>query len=329
MLRFFESSASRRVRGLSLSLALLAACCSPLAHADCRPTAEPGTIVLPLSPVHIAVPLNAPVGTQVGSAHAAIVSDIPFTCSGPDNTRELRVLAPADTNSGLGNVYATSLPGIGFRIITRGGSFAGIDDGPRDAAYRVKLPPDAARLTGFAVDIAFVTTGKTQGGALAPGKLASLYLGGNEFIDVTVPENGVVFDAMQCTPVSVSGEMSAGVGTMGSFTQEAAVISTGCGAFGASVAIGVGQGYIYGSHPSLSVDAAPRHHAHESGGFGAFDTAIRPVASGVTVKRNRDSSGNLLMDDGQSDTIDAAGTAQSSANGAGFGAGGMSARMRH
>lgn len=330
MLRFFESSASRRLRGLSFTLALLAGCCSPLAYADCRPTAEPGTLVLPLSPVHIAVPLNTPVGTQVGAAHAAIVSDIPFTCSGPDNTRELRVLALADTNAGLGNVYATNLPGIGFRIITRGGSFAGIDDGPRNAAYIVKLPPHAARLTGFAVDIAFVTTGKSQGGVLAPGKLASLFLGGNEFIDVTVPENGVVFDAMQCAPVSVSGEMSAGVGTMGSFTQEAAVISTGCGAFGVSVAIGVGEGYVYGSHPSLSVDAAPKHREHAGGGLGAFDTALRPGTPAVTAKRNRDSSGNLLMDDSQSDGAESAGTAQGSSNGSGFSAGsGMSGRMRH
>jgi hypothetical protein len=334
MLRLLELSASRRVRGLSFTVALLAACCAPLAHADCRPTANPGTLVLPLSPVQIAVPLNAPVGTQVGSAHAAIVSDIPFTCSGQDNTRELRVLAPADTNSGLGNVYATNLPGIGFRIITRGGSFAGIDDGPRNAGYNVKLPPHAAKLTGFAVDIAFVTTGKSQSGVLAAGKLASLYIGGNEFIDVSVPENGIVVGAMQCQPVSVSGEMSAGVGTMGSFTQEAAVISTGCGAFGASLAIGVGQGYVYGSRPSLSVDAAPKHHEHESGGLGAFDTALHSGASGASVKRKRDSSDNLTIDDAQPDAGESAASTQNSINSSGFGSGfsagnGMSGRMRH
>jgi hypothetical protein len=329
MLRSLQSYACCGMRGLAVALALLAGG-SSLAYADCRPTAQPGAVVLPLAPVQISVPANAPVGTPVGSTHAAIVSDIPFTCSGPDNTRELRVLALADADSGLGNVYATNLPGIGFRIITRGGNFAGIDDGPRNAAYIVKLPPHANRLTGFAVDIQFVTTGKSQGGMLAPGKLASLYLGGNDFVDVMVPENGIAFAAMQCAPVSVNGEMSTGVGTMGSFTQEAAVISTGCGASGVSLAVGVEQGYVYGSHPALSVEAAPKHPARDGGGFGALGalgSASRAGIAGVTVHRNRDSSGNLMFDDGRPDATDAVGSTQGSSGGFAAG-GGMAGSMR-
>ncbi|CAG9222308.1 conserved exported hypothetical protein [Paraburkholderia tropica] len=328
MLRSFESIARRGTRWLAAALALLAGCYVPLAHAECRPTANPGVLVLPLSPVQLSVPLNAPVGTPVGSAHVAALNDLPFTCSGPDNARELRVYAPADTSSGLGKVYATNLPGIGFRIVTRGGSFAGIDDGPRDAAYRVTLPPHAAHLTGFAADIQFVTTGASRGGVLAPGKLASVLIGGNDFIDVTVPENAVVIDAMQCAPVSVNGEMSAGVGTMGSFTQEAAVISTGCGPVGVSLAIGVGQGYVYGSHPSLNANAAPAHHAHdahEAGGFAALDAAHGPGAAGLTITRSRNAARASTLDDSQSDSTETGATQGSSGggwSGGSFGAGG-------
>ncbi|WP_322045375.1 hypothetical protein [Paraburkholderia sp. J67] len=308
-----------------------------LAHADCRPTGEPGVLVLPLSPVHVAVPKNAPVGALLGSAHAAIVHDVPFTCSGSDNARELRVRAPLDTAAGLGNVYATNVPGIGFRIVTRGGSFAGIDDGPRNAAYRVKLPPHAERLTGFAVDIDFVKTGEGQGGVLAPGKLASLSLGGTEFVDVAVPDGGVVFDAMQCAPVTVGGEMSAGAGTMGAFTQEAVVISTGCAASGVSVAIGVEQGYVYGSHPSLSVDAAPKHAAHDASGFAALGSAHAVGSAGVTVTGNRSNTRRSLLDDGGSDTSESASALGStsggwSSSGLGSGSGmssGMGGGMRH
>ncbi|WP_321943781.1 hypothetical protein [Paraburkholderia tropica] len=332
MLRSFESTARRAARWLAVALTMLTGAYIPLAHADCRPTAQPGAVVLPLSPAQLSVPLNAPVGTVLGSAHVAALNDIPFTCSGPDNARELRVLAPADTGSGLGNVYATNLPGIGFRIVTRGGSFAGIDDGPRDAAYRVTLPPHAARLTGFTADVEFITTGPSHGGVLAPGKLASVMIGGTDFIDVVVPENGVVIDAMQCAPVSVSGEMSAGVGTMGSFTQEAAVISTGCGPVGVSLAIGVGQGYVYGAHPALNANAPPAHHPHDVGGFAALDAAHGPNAAGVTLTRNRSTARATSLDDSQSDSAES-GTTQSSGStgwsGGSFGAGGgMGGGMR-
>ncbi|WP_321946331.1 hypothetical protein [Paraburkholderia sp. J10-1] len=325
MPRSFESTARRGARWLTTVLALLAGSYVPLAHAECRPTADPGVLVLPLSPVHLSVPLNAPVGTTVGSAHVAALNDIPFTCSGPDNVRELRVLAPADTSAGLGNVYATSLPGIGFRIVTRGGSFAGIDDGPRNAAYRVTLPPHAAHLTGFAADVEFMTTGPSHSGVLAPGKLASVLIGGTEFIDVSVPENGVLVDAMQCAPVSASGEMSAGVGTMGSFTQEAAVISTGCGPVGVSLAIGVGQGYVYGAHPSLNANAPPEHHAHVAAGLAALDTTPGPGAAGVTLTRNRNAARTSTLDDSQLGSVET-GTVQGSSaggwSGGGFSAGG-------
>lgn len=324
MLRLIESYACRGARGLTLAMALLASCCgSTLAHADCRPTAEPAAVVLPLAPVQITVPLNAPVGTRVGSTHATIVSDIPFTCNGPKNMRELRISAPADVSAGLGKVYTTNLPGIGFRITTRGGNFAGIDDGPRDAAYSVPLPAHANRLTGFAVDIDFVTTGAAHGGVLAPGKLASLVIGGTTFVDVIVPESGIVFVAAQCAPVAVSGQMSMGVGTMGSFTQEAAVISTGCGAVGASLVVGVEQGYVYGAHPPVNVDATHRQPAHNASGLGAFDTALRSSATGTSLRRNRNSASDLLLDDSQSSSSDAVATMQGSS----FSGSGSSVRM--
>lgn len=299
-LSFLRSRMRGSLRGGMLLFATTLMCCamSP-ARADCRPTGAPGAIQLSLAPVHIVVPKNAVDGSALGSAHAGLVQDVPFTCSGPDNTRELRVNAPPAVDASgarLNDVYATGVAGMGMRIVTRGGSFAGIDDGPRNAAYRVPLPPHADRLTGFAIDVQFVKTGAITDGELAPGKIASVIVGGTTLVDIVVPADGIVFATAQCAPVNVNGEVSAGIGTMGSFTQEAVVIGTGCGNAGVSVALGVEQGYVYGAHRSLTVDApAPKSRgsmASASADFGAVASAHQ----GVTRTHNPALAGSAWND---------------------------------
>jgi hypothetical protein len=297
MIRYPKLFSCRDTWWLNATLVLVASCVAPVAHAGCRPTGEPGAIVLPLSPAQISVPKDAPVGALLGLVHAAIAQDIPYVCSGADNARELRVLAPLDRTSGLGNVYATALPGIGMRITTRGGSFAGIDDGPRNGAYTVRLPPNADRLTGFAVDVDFVKTGEGQGGRLAAGKLASVVAGGSDLVDVVVPDGAIAFDAMRCTPVSVGGEVTTGVSTMGAFSQEAVVIGAGCSGSGVSLAIGVDEGYVYRSQPSLGANAvAGKHEATQ-----ASDRAPHAMGlPGVTATSGSNGGRNALLDESQS-----------------------------
>lgn len=300
----------------TILLALTGCCRASFAHADCRPTASPAALTLPLSPVRIAVPKNAPNGTLLGSAHAAFVQDIPFVCEGPDNVREVRVTPQPDLASGPGRVYATGLPGIGFRIVTRGGSFAGIDDGPRDGTYKVKLPPHAHRLTGFAADVDFVKTGEGSGGVLAPGKLASVIVGGATLVDVVVPNEGIAFYILQCAPVAVGGEVSAGVGTMGAFSQEALVIGAGCNS-GINAAIELGQGYVYGRRPALSIDAPAVPKAH-----GTRDTPTGSAGSHGTLSatagaaRDHDNKSTSLLDGSSSNGIESDNTQWS---GGGFG----------
>lgn len=278
-----EQGARQAIRWLILAGLLIGSCCSSFAHAACRPTGEGGTLELLLSPVRIAVPKGAPDGVLLGSAQAAAVRDLPFACTGTDNQRELRVLAPVDVTSGLGDVYATNLAGIGFRIVTRGGSFAGIDDGPRTGAYKVTLPPDASRLTGFDVRVDFVKIGDGQGGTLAPGKLASVMVGGATLADVVVLEGSVSFDAQQCAPLSVGGEVSAGGGTMGAFSQEAVVIQTGCSS-GVNVALGLESTYVYGAKSALVVDPPPPPVKHAAGDI--------PPKARFVVQRKSNSNGN-------------------------------------
>jgi len=83
--------ASRRgARVFAAALGFAACTAAPLVHAECRPTGTPGALRLPLAPVRIAVPKNTAEGTLLGATHAALVQDIPYACSGPVNTRELR-----------------------------------------------------------------------------------------------------------------------------------------------------------------------------------------------------------------------------------------------
>ncbi|WP_322053987.1 hypothetical protein [Paraburkholderia bannensis] len=298
--RFLRSRTRDSLHGGLLLLATALMCCamSP-ARADCRPTGAPGAVQLSLAPVHIVVPKNAADGSVLGNTHAGWAQDIPFTCSGSGNARELRVNAPPAVDASgarLHDVYATGVAGLGMRIVTRGGSFTGIDDGPRNAAYRVPLPPHADRLTGFDIDVQFVKTGPVTDGELAPGKIATVIVGGTTLVDIGVPADGIVFATAQCAPVNVNGEVSTGIGTMGAFTQEAVVIGTGCGNAGVSVALGVEQGYVYGAHRALTVDAPaakPRGPAASaSADFGAVINA-RP---GVSRTRNTALAGSALND---------------------------------
>ncbi|HEY4804834.1 MAG TPA: hypothetical protein VIH96_19670 [Paraburkholderia sp.] len=291
--------ASRRgARVFAAALGFAACTAAPLVHAECRPTGTPGALRLPLAPVRIAVPKNTAEGTLLGATHAALVQDIPYACSGPVNTRELRVDAPRALDAsgeGFGDLYATSVLGIGMRIVTRGGSFAGIDDGPRNAPYSVELPPHANRLTGFAIDVQFIKTGAGAGGVLAPGKIASVVVGGTTLVDVIVPNGGIAFDATQCAPVNVGGEMSAGVGTMGAFTQEAAVIGRGCGGSGVNVVFGIEQGYVYGAHRSLTVDAPGARSRASASALADFGTA-GSARVGLSRTRNSAFADNVSSD---------------------------------
>ncbi|WP_322093566.1 hypothetical protein [Paraburkholderia bannensis] len=288
------------LRGGVLLLATAFMCCvmSP-ARADCRPTGAPGVVQLSLAPVHIVVPKNAADGSVLGNTHAGWVQDIPFTCSGSGNTRELRVNAPPAVDAAgarLHDVYATGVAGMGMRIVTRGGSFAGIDDGPRNAAYRVPLPPHADRLTGFDIDVQFVKTGPVTDGELAPGKIASVIVGGTTLVDIAVPADGVVFATAQCAPVNVNGKVSTGIGTMGAFTQEAVVIGTGCGNAGVSVALGVEQGYVYGAHRALNVDVPATKPRGSTTSASAEFGAVVNAHSGVSRTRNAALAGSTQSD---------------------------------
>ncbi|MDE1180174.1 hypothetical protein [Paraburkholderia sp.] len=229
----------------ALALAALGLCRITLAHADCLPADGHRASELTLPAAHITIPFNAEVGTTVGAVHAMVPSDLPFTCTGAGNARDVRVLAQPVSVAGLANVYATNVHGIGVRLIVRGGSFAGIDDGPRAAPYKVSLPAHADRLTGVAVDAEFVKTGPVQDGVLAAGKLVSVTIGGAEMVNVATPPDGIVFSALQCAPVTVGGAVSMGVGTMGAFSQESVVIGTGCNP-NVSAVIGLETGYLYG-----------------------------------------------------------------------------------
>jgi hypothetical protein len=123
---------------------------------------------LSLPPLNIAVPRDAPVGASLGSVHVAAVSDIPFACRGTSNEREVRFAAHPPAVPDVGGVYRTNVDGIGMRVTASGGSFAGIDDGPRLAPYKVMLPAKAEQLTGFGLQIDFIKIGRTQDGVLAP-----------------------------------------------------------------------------------------------------------------------------------------------------------------
>lgn len=202
----------------------------PLAHADCQLPPGAATTELALPAARIPVPRNAALGDVLGTVHATLAQDLRFTCKGQSNTRELRMLGAPVTGPGLAHVYASNVPGIGVRVTARGGSFAGIDDGPHPLPYTVTLLPHADKLTGLAVDVDFIKTAPIQDGVLAAGTLMSVVVGGVDLVDVVRPEGGIIFTTLQCAPVKAGGMVSMGTGTLGSFSQESLVLSAGCGA---------------------------------------------------------------------------------------------------
>lgn len=147
-------------------------------------------------------------------------------------------------------VYSTNIAGVGMRITASGGSFAGIDDGPRLAPYKIPLQQDANYLTGFALQIDFIKTGAVQNGTLAAGKLVTVLVGGAELIDVAVPNSAVLFVANQCDAVHVGGAVETGISTAGAFTYESIAVGTGCNP-GIGAMLQLDQGYVYGREAAL------------------------------------------------------------------------------
>ena len=234
-----------------LSLPVLGAIClggAQSAHAHCVSSSASQPLDLTLPSTNIAVSPSLPVGATIGSVRVAASQDIPFVCSGASNTREAQLaMAPAPVADFAG-VYSTNIAGVGMRITASGGNFAGIDDGPRLAPYKVPLPKDAKHLTGFALQVDFVKTGQVQNGTLAAGKLVTVLVGGTEFVDVAIPSDTVVFAANQCDAVHVGGAVGMGVSNMGAFTNETIAVGLGCNP-SIGVLVQVNQGYVYGSTP--------------------------------------------------------------------------------
>jgi hypothetical protein len=215
------------------------------AHADCVSSSANPPLALTLPSANIAVSPNLPLGATLGSAHVAALQDIPFVCSGKSNTREVRLATPPVPVTDFASVYSTNIPGVGIRITVSGGSFAGIDDGPRLAPYNIPLQQEASHLTGFALQVDFIKIGGIQNGTLAAGKLVTVFVGGAELIDVSVPNSAVLFVANQCDAVHVGGAVATGISTAGAFTNESIVVGTGCNP-GIGVMLQLDQGYVYG-----------------------------------------------------------------------------------
>ncbi|MEW6344501.1 MAG: hypothetical protein AB1704_27960 [Pseudomonadota bacterium] len=215
------------------------------AHADCASTSANLPLNLTLPPTNIAVSPNLPLGATLGSAHVAALQDIPFVCNGKSNAREVRLVTPPVPVADFANVYRTNIPGIGMRITASGGSFAGIDDGPRLAPYNIPLQQQANHLTGFALQVDFIKIGEVQNGTLAAGKLVTVFVGGAELIDVAIPNSAVLFVANQCDAVHVGGAVATGIGTAGAFSYESIAVGTGCNP-GVGVVLQLDQGYVYG-----------------------------------------------------------------------------------
>jgi hypothetical protein len=81
----------------------------------------------------------------------------------------------------------------------------------------------------------------------------------------------------------VGGEVSAGGGTMGAFSQEAVVIQTGCSS-GVNVALGLESTYVYGAKSPLVVDPPPPPVKHAA--------ADIPPKAGFIVQRRSNGNGN-------------------------------------
>ncbi len=231
---------------------------APAAHAACVPDgAEPVDLALP--PLQITVAANAPVGAVLDTVKLSPGKDLGFRCSGTANKQEVKIGTPAVVLPGEPNLFATGVPGIGVRVTTRSGNFAGIDDGPRVAPFSINLPPNAATLAGLLIQVDFVKTGTVQSAGVPQGKLVSVTVGGTELASVYVPPGSIMVAAQDCSAVNVGGAVAMGVGTGGAFSQETVAVSTGC-AIGLEAVISTGNRYVYGS-PPLIVPETPHHTA--------------------------------------------------------------------
>jgi hypothetical protein len=250
-------------------LAILAAACVggiPAAHAACVSSDGQVPHVLALPATTISASKDIPVGATLGSVRVAAVQDIPFACTGTSNAREVRLagtVVPVPV-ADFSNVYGTSLAGVGMRVTVSGGSFAGIDDGPRLAPYKVELPLHANHLTGFGVQIDFVKTGTVQNGVLEAGKLLIVLVGGTQLIEVEIPRDAIVLASSQCDALHVGGAVGTAIGTAGAFSYESLAVSTGCNP-GVGVMLQLDQGYVYGSKPLLIREDSPAHPAAARG----------------------------------------------------------------
>lgn len=215
-----------------------------VAHADCRLKATaPQDLVLP-SKTLTASP-DMPVGSTIGSVRVAAERDIPFACSGTSNVREAKLTDIFAPVPGFSRVFATNVIGVGLRVSASGGNFAGIDDTSRPVPYKVSVPTEADRLTGFALQVDFVKTGPIQDGVLAAGRLLSVRVGETDIVDVDIPVNAIVFTSFQCDVVRANGMVATGIGTRGAFSEESVVVHNGCNP-GVSVMIQATQINAYG-----------------------------------------------------------------------------------
>jgi len=286
---------SRATRSVLTALGLCLA--APALHAACVPDGAAAVDLL-LPPAQLAVSSNTPVGTVLSTLNVSPGKDIDFRCSGADNSQDLRVLTPAVAVPGVPFVYATGVPGVGVRVTTRSGNFAGIDDGPRVAPSVVKLPPHAATLAGLLIQFDFIKTGPVQSGTAAPGKWVSLTVGGTELVSVSVPPGSVMVAAQDCSAVNVGGAVTMGVGTGGAFNQESVVVSTGC-EVGLEAVISTGNRYVYGAPPIVAparVEHTPEIGVGVSRGFALLDQH-GATRSGLRSSKSDSSEDAVRADD--------------------------------
>ena len=256
-------------------------CGAQSAHASCVSSGTSLPLGLTLPSTSISVSPNLPLGATIGSVRVAAPQDIPFVCSGASNAREAQLATATVPVPDFAGVYSTNLVGVGMRITASGGNFAGIDDGPRLAPYKVSLPKDARHLTGFALQIDFIKTGQVQNGTLAAGKLVTVLVGGTELVDVAIPSDAVVFAANQCDAVHVGGEVGMGVSNMGAFTNETIAVGLGCNP-SIGVMVQVNQGYMYGSASLLNHEDTYKKAATDPQGVSAH-RAIRGLPNPNSV----------------------------------------------
>ncbi|MBN3752343.1 hypothetical protein G3N95_05295 [Paraburkholderia sp. Tr-20389] len=214
---------------------------------------------------------------MLASVRVAADSDMHFACTNPPNSRAVRLAARWQPSPDIAGVYRTGIAGLGIRIRAKGGSFAGIDDAARDVPYEAPLPGNADKLTGFSVQVDFIKTGVVQDGTIEAGPLLSVTAGGVELADVSMAGGSVAVAARQCDgSPRASGAITTGVGTMGSFSQEALMLSGGCGVV-VSAVIETGSGYRFGNGAGISAKTNVQPRAP------AGSWASAPVVGGLDM----------------------------------------------